>query len=77
VKLQIETNGELEVDISVSNLKPRISTWLFSAWAHVKKMEAMIQKMVAKNWFERVFLSTFQLKTIEVNAKSPLFTMNP
>jgi hypothetical protein len=42
VKLQIEANGELEVDLSVSNLKPRISTWLFSAWAHVKKMEAMI-----------------------------------
>ena len=33
VKLQIEANGELEVDLSTSNLKPRISAWLFSTWA--------------------------------------------
>jgi hypothetical protein len=44
VKLQIEANGELEVDLSMSYLKPRIPAWLFLAWAHVKKMKAMIQK---------------------------------
>jgi hypothetical protein len=37
VKLQIEANRELEVDLSMSNVKPRILAWLFSAWAQVKK----------------------------------------
>ena len=44
VKLQIEANGELEVDLSMNNLKPRIFVRLFSAWTQVKRMEAMIQK---------------------------------
>jgi hypothetical protein len=76
VKLQIEANGELEVDLSMSNLKPRIPAWLFSAWTQVKKMEAMIQKGWQKCGFERTFLPTFQLKAMEVNAESPLFTVN-
>ena len=76
VKLQIEVNGEFEVDLSMSNLKPCIPVWLFSAWAHVKKMEAMIQKGWQKCGFERTFLSTLQLKAMEVNVESPLFTVN-
>lgn len=67
MKLQIETNGELEDDLSMSNLK----LWLLSVWAHVKKMEAMIQKWWQKCAFERTFLPTFQLKAMEVNAESP------
>jgi hypothetical protein len=69
VKLQIEANGELEVDVSMSSLTPRIHTWLFSAWAHVKKMKTMIQKGWQKCGFERVFLPTFQLKAIELNVE--------
>jgi hypothetical protein len=60
----------------MSNLKPRIPTWLFSTWTQVKKIEAMIQKMWQKCGFERSFLPTFQLKAMEVNAESPLFTVN-
>ena len=39
-------------------------------------MEAMIQKGWQNCGFERVFLPTFQLKAMEVNAESPLFTVN-
>ena len=60
----------------MSNLKPRILAWLFLAWTHVKKIEAMIQKGWQKCGFENIFLPTFQLKAMEVNAESPLFTMN-
>ena len=60
----------------MNNLKPRIPAWLFSAWAQVKKMEAMIQNGWQKYRFERTFLLTFQLKAMEVNVESPLFTVN-
>ena len=76
VKLHIEANGELEVDLSMNNLKSRIHAWLLLVWTQVKKMEAMIQKGWQKYGIERVFLPTFQLKAMEANVESPLFTMN-
>jgi hypothetical protein len=76
VKLQIEANKKLKVDLSMSNLKPGIPTWLFSAWVQVKNMEAMIQKWWQKCGFERSFLPTFQLKAMEVNVEFPLFNVN-
>ena len=36
----------------------------------------MIQKWWQKCGFENVFLPTFQLKTMELNVESPLFTVN-
>lgn len=77
VKAQIESKGDLEVNLSMSNLKPRIPAWLFYAWSQVKEMVPMIEKGWQKCGFDRCFLPSFQVKAMEVNAETPLFTINP
>ena len=76
VKLQIEANIDIEVDLSMSFLKPRVPAWLFSTWAQVKKMEAMNHDLEENIKGIRCFDPTIQLvnvveECLDANVEAP------
>jgi hypothetical protein len=44
IKQQIEVGRDLEIDVKMSNLKPRICQWLHSTWEEIKTIQIMIVK---------------------------------
>jgi hypothetical protein len=63
----MDDGHELKVDFKMSNLKPRIGSQFHSTWIEVKIMKNTIIKGWDKTCIIKVFLSTFQLATMEAN----------
>ncbi len=57
-----------------SNFKPQICGWLHLTWAQVKGMDGMIAKGWEKIGTTKALTPDFQIKAMEANALTPLFT---
>lgn len=58
----------------MSNLKPRLCSWLYAAWHEVSQIRDTIVKGWDKTGITRAFLPNFQLEAMEANTSSSLFT---
>ena len=70
---QIETNEDIKIDFKMSTLKPKLCSWLFSAWLHICNKQQMVQKGWEKCGLLRSFDSQFQRDEMVQNMQIPLF----
>ena len=70
---QIETNEDIKIDFKMSTLKPKLCSWLFSAWLHICNKQQMVQKGWEKCGLLRSFDSQFQRDAMVQNMQIPLF----
>ena len=69
----IETNQDIKVDFKMSILKPKLYSWLFSAWLHISSKQEMVQKGWEKCGLLCSFDSNFQRDAMVQNMQIPLF----
>jgi hypothetical protein len=41
---QLDLGENIKVDFKMSTLKPRLCSWLFSAWLHISNKQDMVKK---------------------------------
>jgi hypothetical protein len=76
IKQQIYNEREPLIDFKMNNLKPQICGWLYST-TEVHGMVGMIIKGWEKIGITKAFTPYFQIKALEANAFTPLFTFTP
>ena len=70
---QIETNEDIKIDFKMSTLKPKLCSWLFSAWLHICNKQQMVQKRWEKCGLLCSFDSQFQRDAMVQNMQIPSF----